>query len=306
MMKKTKKLSLVLLSGVLALGLAACGGEKKVEEAPAEAPAAPAETTLRLSTTTSVRDSGLLDAILPDFEEKTGYKVDVIAQGSGAALETGRRGDADALLVHSPKAEEDFIAEGAGVNRQTFMHNFYVIVGPEADPAGIKGLDASAAFEAIAKAEGAKFASRGDESGTHSKEVSLWKEVGIDPEAVMVAGETYQSLGKGMGDTLTFAAQEGAYTLTDLSTYLSMKDKLEGLVVLVDQSDNLRNNYSSIEVNPEKNPNVNAEGAKAFSEWIVSEDTLAMIAKYGEDTYGQPLFFVNDKADQAAGDKKAA
>lgn len=295
-MKKMKKLSLVFLSGVLALGLAACGGndaEEPAQEAEAPETTEASDDTLRLSTTTSVRDSGLLDAILPDFEEKTGYTVDVIAQGSGAALETGRRGDADALLVHSPKAEEEFMDEGYGENRQTFMHNFYVIVGPEADPAGIEGMDASAAFEAIANTEGAKFASRGDESGTHSKEVSIWEEVGIDPEAEMEAGETYLSLGKGMGDTLTFAAQEGTYTLTDLSTYLSMQDNLDGLVVLVDESDNLRNDYSSIEVSPEMNDNVNSEAAKAFSEWLVSEETLAMIAEYGVEEYGQPLFFVD-------------
>lgn len=293
-MKNRKKLSLAFLAGLLALGLVACGG---AEEPAAEEPEAAVEASddsLRLTTTTSVQDSGLLDAILPDFEEKTGYTVSVVAKGSGAAIEDGRLGNADAILVHSPAAEEEFVDEGYGINRQTFMHNYFVIVGPEADPAGIEGMDASAALEAIANNEDAKFASRGDESGTHTKELGLWEEIGVEPDADMGGGERYLSLGKGMGDTLTFASEEDAYTLTDLSTYLSMQDKLDGLVVLVDESENLRNDYSTIEVNPEMNENINAEAAQAFSEWIVSEDALALIAEYGMEEYGQPLFFVND------------
>lgn len=291
-MKNKKKLSLAFLTGVLALALVACGGgDKPAEDAVVEG----SDDTLRLTTTTSVQDSGLLDAILPDFEEKTGYTVNVVAKGSGAAIEDGRLGNADAILVHSPAAEEEFMDEGYGINRQTFMHNYFVIVGPENDPAGIEGMDANAALEAIVASEDAIFASRGDESGTHSKELKLWEEIDVDPEVDMTAGESYVSLGKGMGDTLVYAAEEGAYTLTDLSTFLSMEENLDGLVVLVAESENLRNDYSTIEVNPEMNENINVEAAKAFSEWIVSEDALNLIAEYGMEKYGQALFFVNDE-----------
>lgn len=291
-MKNWKKRLALLSVFVLALGLTACGGNKAADKPAQDTQAKQEEKagTMKLSTTTSVRDSGLLDAILPDFEKKHGIKVDVIAQGSGAALETGKRGDADALLVHSPKAEKAFMDEGYGKNHKTFMYNFYVIVGPANDPAGIKGMEAGDAFATIAANKGL-FASRGDESGTHSKELSLWKGKNIDPQQAMTPGENYLSLGKGMGDTLTLASEKGAYTLTDLATFLSMKDKLK-LEVLVDQSDDLKNDYSVIEVNPEKNANVNQKAAQAFTEWITSKETLEEIAKYGNEKYGQPLFFV--------------
>lgn len=286
-----KKVIALLMTAVMLMTVAACGN--KAEEPAKEAPKTEATETIKLSTTTSVRDSGLLDAILPVFEEKQGIKVDVIAQGSGAALETGRRGDADVLLVHSPAAEKTFLEEGYGLNRQTFMYNYFVIVGPKEDPAGIKGKTASDALKAIAE-NGGKFASRGDESGTHAKEKNLWKAAGIDPES-LAQGDVYNSLGKGMGDTLTFASEQQNYTLTDLSTFLSMKDKLN-LEVIVDQSDDLKNDYSVIQVNPEKNPKVKKDAAAAFATWLTSADTLALIADYGTEQYGQPLFFVIEDA----------
>lgn len=296
MTKRWTKMIGIITMMIMLFSVAACGNnaatppkeEPKAEQT--QAPAADAKT-IKLSTTTSVRDSGLLDAILPAFEDANNIKVDVIAQGSGAALETGRRGDADVLLVHSPAAEKTFMDEGFGLNRQTFMHNYYVIVGPAEDPAGIKGLSAAEAFQAIADNDGV-FASRGDESGTHSKELSIWKSIDVDP-TTLEQGEKYLSLGKGMGDTLTLASEQGTYTLTDLSTFLSMKDKLN-LEVLVDESDDLKNEYSVIQVNPEKNENVDAESAQLFADWLVSDETLKMIADYGNEEYGQPLFFVNE------------
>lgn len=298
MKKRWMKRIGILMMAMMLMGVAACGNNTSTP--PQETPSAEENQstdtegkTIKLSTTTSVRDSGLLDAILPTFEESNGIQVDVIAQGSGAALETGRRGDADVLLVHSPAAEQTFMDEGYGLNRQTFMYNYFVIVGPADDPAGIKGMQAAEAFKAIAESESA-FASRGDESGTHSKELTIWENAEIDP-TTLEQGEKYLSLGKGMGDTLTFASEQGAYTLTDLSTYLSMKDNLN-LEVLVDESDDLKNNYSVIQVNPEKNDNVAAEDAQLFADWLTSEETLKAIADYGNEQYGQPLFFVAEAA----------
>ena len=244
------------------------------------------EKTIILATTTSTQDSGLLDVLLPVFEKKTGYFVKTIAVGSGQAMAMGQKGEADVLLVHSPDAEKKFMAEGYGVNRRLVMHNDYIIVGPSEDPAKIKGLKSSLeSFKKIASAK-ALFLSRGDNSGTHSKEKGIWKAAGINPE-----GEKwYQQTGLGMGQTLSVTAEKKGYTLADRGTYLALKKNLN-LDILVEGDAILLNIYHVIEVNPSKWPKVNSAGAKAFSDFMVSKQTQDTIKTFGVDKFGSPLFF---------------
>jgi tungstate transport system substrate-binding protein len=239
-----------------------------------------------LATTTSTQDSGLLDALIPIFEKKTGYFVKTIAVGSGQAMAMGQKGEADVLLVHSPAAEKKFVAEGYGINRKLVMHNDFIIVGPSGDPARIKGIkSASNAFKRIALARDL-FLSRGDNSGTYAKEKTIWKEAGIHPE-----GEKwYQQTGLGMGQTLNVTAEKKGYTLTDRGTYLALRKSL-GLDVLVEGDAVLLNIYHVIEVNPAKWPKVNVPGGKAFADFMVSEETQKFIGTFGVDRFGSPLFF---------------
>lgn len=302
--------SILFITVLLALlAMVACGGgnaapaaEPTAEAAapteapaePTEAPAAEAEPqVLRLATTTSTADSGLLDAILPDFEAKNNARVDVVAVGTGQAIEIGEAGDADVILVHARAREDAFIEEDHGTARYDVMYNDFILVGPAEDPAGVQGMATAAeALTAIAAAE-ASFASRGDDSGTHTKELSLWEKAGITPE-----GDWYNSLGQGMGETLTFANESGAYTLTDRGTYLSMRDNLPNLVVVVggesiaeNGDSSLLNPYGVIPVNPDKSEAINAELSQAFAEWITSPEVQTMIGEYGVETFGQPLFY---------------
>ena len=242
--------------------------------------------TIILATTTSTQDSGLLDVLLPIFEKKTGYFVKTIAVGSGQAMAMGQKGVADVLLVHSPTAEKKFVAEGFGINRRLIMHNDYIIVGPPGDPAKVKGLKpTSEAFKKIAS-EKALFLSRGDNSGTHSKEREVWKAAAINPE-----GEKwYQQTGLGMGQTLSVTAEKKGYTLADRGTYLALKKNL-GLDILVEGDAILLNIYHAIEVNPAKWPKANAAGAKAFADFMVSKETQEVIKTFGVDQFGSPLFF---------------
>ncbi len=240
---------------------------------------------LILATTTSTQDSGLLDTLVPAFEKESGYHVKVIAVGSGQALEMGQRGDADALLVHAPKAEETFVADGYGVNRQLVMHNDFIIVGPLDDPADIKHASgALAALQAIADA-GAAFISRGDDSGTHKLELSLWEMLGVDP-----TGESwYEESGQGMGATLQIASQRRAYTISDRGTYLAQRDNLD-LEVLSEGDPRLLNIYHVMQVNPDRFDNINAKGAQAFVEFMVGRNGQALIAQFGVEEFGRPLF----------------
>lgn len=263
--------------------------------------AAPAATPqvqeMILATTTSTADSGLLDAILPAFERAYGVRVKVVAVGTGQALKLGQDGNADVVLVHARAQEDQFVAEGWGVDRRDVMYNDFVLVGPKQDPAGITGMATAAeAFKAIA-ARQATFASRGDESGTHAKEKSIWKQAGIEPE-----GDWYNSLGQGMGDTLIFANEKGAYTITDRGTYLSMRDKLPNLIILVggdsiaqNTDKSLLNPYGVIAVNPAKHPHVRFDLAEKFIDWITSAETQKRIGEYGVDKFGQPLFYPSAK-----------
>jgi len=244
--------------------------------------------TVILATTTSTQDSGLLDALLPVFEKETGYFVKTISVGSGQALAMGRKGEADVLLVHSPADEQKLMGEGFGVDRRLVMHNDFILVGPPSDPAKIKGSkSAKDALKKIAEG-GAIFLSRGDKSGTHSKEKGLWKAAGVDPEGQ----KWYQSTGLGMGDTLNVASEKDGYTLADRGTFLSLgKTKRLHLEILVQGEPLLLNVYHVIDVNPAKWSKVNAAGAKAFADFMVAKKTQDLIGKFGVEKFGAPLFF---------------
>lgn len=246
----------------------------------------PANPTLILATTTSTQDSGLLDVLIPLFEQQSGFKVQTVAVGSGQAMTMGQEGNADVLLVHSPSAEVTFMAAGWGKDRLLVMHNDFIIVGPASDPAKIKGLSAVDAFKAIAAA-GAPFISRGDNSGTNTKELSLWKSAKIDP--VGTKAPWYTESGQGMGATLTIASEKSAYTLTDRATFLANQAKLQ-LTILTEKDNALLNVYHVITVNPDKWPKVNFDGATAFMNFMMSASTQKVIGDFGVDKYGQQLF----------------
>ena len=249
---------------------------------------------LILATTTSTYDSGLLDHRLPNFETEYNAKVEVIAVGTGQAIKTAEQGDADVILVHARAREDKFVADGYGVNRQDVMYNDFIILGPKDDPAGVKGMtDAAAALVKIAEAQ-APFASRGDESGTHSKEKAIWAKAGIEP-----GGDWYLSLGQGMGATLTVANEKGAYTITDRGTYLARKDGL-GLPIMVERDVILFNPYGVIAVNPEMHPHAKYELAMKFIEWLTSVDAQEKIGQFRHAS-GELLFYPNSEQWLATG-----
>jgi tungstate transport system substrate-binding protein len=271
-----KKLKFLAAAAAL-MGLAACHST------------GPNSETVRLATTTSVRDSGLLDVIIPAYRANSKYKIQDIAVGSGQAIQLGRTGEADLLLVHSPADEEQFVKDGFGLARTTFMHNDFVLVGPAADPAGVKkAKKAGEAFKLIAD-KGALFVSRADKSGTHKKEQLLWDNAGAKP-----APEKYLETGQGMGATLSIADEKGGYTLADRSTYLAMKKTLK-LEVLLEGDAALVNRYSLILVNPAQFRKVNAEGAQDFFNYMLSLPAKNVIEGYGKEKYGQQLFFYDYK-----------
>jgi tungstate transport system substrate-binding protein len=258
----------------------------KPTETPAEEETGPDETqTLTLATTTSTENSGLLSYLLPFFEEEYDTEVEVIAVGTGQALQIGEDGNADVLMVHARALEDAFMDAGHGVRREDLMYNDFVIVGPPDDPAGIEGMtDAAAAFAQIAEAE-ATFISRGDESGTHTKEKAIWSEAGVDP-----AGDWYVSAGQGMGAVLTMADEQQAYTLSDRATYLARTLEGTELVILVEDDPILFNPYGVIAVNPEKSPEINGELADQFIDWLISVPTQEKIGQFGVEEFGAPLF----------------
>ncbi len=238
---------------------------------------------LRMSTTTSTENSGLLSVLLSPFEKKTGYKVDVIAVGTGKALQLGRNGDVDVVFVHDRKGEDTFVAEGFGVNRMDVMHNDFIIVGPAHDPARIRGLsDAKEAFKRIAQS-GTDFISRGDESGTHVKEKDVWAAVGVKPQ-----GKWYKEVGQGMGEVLTMANNLQAYTLADRATFIAYRKKVQ-LTLLVEGDPVLVNPYGVIAVNPKKLMNVDYDGAMAFINFVVSAEGQNIIRNFKLD--GEQLFY---------------
>ena len=298
---KIKKLH--LLSLAILLGLTGCG--KNTEEIKTDSNVnstsnkivessnenTSEEKIVKLTTTTSVNDSGLMDYLRDDFKKDTGLDMEIVSKGTGAAIEDAKAGNADVILVHSKAAEEEFIDEGYGLERKPFMYNYFVIVGPKDDPAGIKGKDAEEAFKLISD-NAARFVSRGDDSGTHKKEKKIWEQAGVDL-ANLETMDNYSSLGDGMGATLTFASENGGYALTDLATFLSMENDLD-LEVLVDQSDALKNVYSIIIVNPDKVKGTNPDVAKKFQDWMLSDKAKKLISEYGKEEYGQQLFFLGE------------
>lgn len=297
-MKNLTTRFIILVLFLTAFLMASCGPGTVPAPTSASRPAGPPVPTasppclsIILATTTSTENSGLLGFILPDFEEKTGITVKVVAVGTGQALKLGEDGNADVLLVHAPALEGAYMAGGYGVDRQPVMYNDFVILGPAEDPAGIRGLtSAPEAFRHIAEAK-AVFASRGDESGTHVKEKDIWKAAGITP-----GGDWYRSIGQGMGQTLTAAAEMRAYTLSDRATFLTMKAKGLALEILVEGDANLLNPYSVIAVNPQRYPQLCYAGAEAFIQWIISLPTQERIASFRRDTLGQSIFFPDSLA----------
>jgi tungstate transport system substrate-binding protein len=252
------------------------------------APALAQEKSIVVASTTSTEDSGLFGYLLPLFKQATGITVKVIAQGTGQALDTARRGDADVAFVHARAAEEKFIAEGAGVKRYPVMYNDFVLIGPKDDPAGIKGTnDIVAALKAIQR-KGAPFVSRGDRSGTHQAELALWKDAGID--IATAKGPWYRDIGQGMGAALNTASAMNAYVLSDRGTWISFKNRGD-LVIAVEGDKKLFNQYGVILVNPAKHPNVKKEEGQAFIDWLISPAGQQAIAGYKID--GQQLFFPN-------------
>jgi tungstate transport system substrate-binding protein len=262
-----------IVGGLAALGVLVCGGAARADS-----------KVVILSTTTSTQDSGLLDVLVPIFERKTGLTLKTISVGTGQALALAARGEADVTLAHAPELEKKYVAEGRMLNRRLVMYNDFIIVGPEADPARIKGeRRAVAALKRIAET-GARFVSRGDKSGTHTLELNLWKQAGLPP-----AGPWYIESGQGMGATLGLADDRRAYTLADRATLLAFRKRV-ALEVMVEGDRPLLNVYSVMEVNPANGPRVNAAGGQAFADFMVSPAVQEVIKTFGGDRYGQALF----------------
>jgi tungstate transport system substrate-binding protein len=250
-----------------------------------------------MASTTSTRDSTLMDTLIPIFEQKTGYKMKPVYVGTGAAITMGQQGNADVVLVHSPVLEKPFMDSGVGINRRLVMHNYFLVVGPPSDPAGIRGMTvATDAFKKIADAK-ATFYSRGDNSGTDTTEKAIWKSIGISVADNSTSNPSWYKeggTGTGMLDLLRIASEKNAYTLTDTATYiLNLTSKVFTLDVLVQGDPALINIYHVIQVSPEKYPNVNAAGAKAFSDFMVDPATQAIIANFGVAQYGKPVFIAD-------------
>ena len=292
---------------ILSLALGACGSPATTPTvAPAAPPAVPSggQLVLKLATTTSTQDSGLLDVILPDFQKLCNCRVDVVAVGTGQAIAIGQKGDADVLLVHARASEDKFVADGDAKERFDVMYNDFILLGPKGDPAkAASAASAKDAFKAIMDTQSI-FASRGDKSGTNTKELSIWSSIGITPTKDMT---WYKALGQGMGETLTFANEQQVYTLSDRGTYLSMSDKLPNLIIIFggntlaeNKDKSLLNPYGVLAVNPDKHPGVKFDLAMQFVKWITSVDEQQKIGDYGKDKYGQPLFYSSSAEWKAA------
>ena len=273
-------LSVLVLLGLLfsVVGCAVQGGELLAKK-----------ERLRVATTTSLYDTGLWGYLEPMLEEKYGVEVDVLYAGTGIALEYGMRGDVDVITVHSKSREEAFVAEGYGVERVAFAYNYFLIVGPSNDPAGIKGMSPEDAFKKLADSGAASFISRGDDSGTHGKEKAIWESAGFDYQDIEEAGDWYVEAGRGMGPTLLMASEKQGYTLSDMGTFLAYKGKIE-LVPIVDKGSILLNVYSVIACNPEKNPKVNHEMANNLVNFLTSPEIQELIGNYGTKQYDMSLF----------------
>lgn len=287
-MMTTRRLLLATGFSIALAGIALAQTTTATPPAAAAAPATSDSRFITVSSTTSTQDSGLFGHILPLFKAKTGIDVRVVSQGTGQALDTGRRGDADVVFVHARAQEEKFVAEGFGLERKAVMYNDFVLIGPKSDPAGIAGTkDIAAALKAIQE-KAAPFVSRGDKSGTHSAELALWKVAGIDLDAKK--GAWYREIGQGMGAALNTAGGMGAYVLADRGTWISFKNRGD-LVISVEGDRRLFNQYGVMAVNPAKHPHVKINDGQAFVNWLVSPEGQKVIAEYKID--GQQLFFPN-------------
>ncbi len=279
-----KKLTIVIISTLviasLLLGFVGCGGGTG---------ALAAQERLRVATTTSLYDTGLWGYLEPLFEDEYGVEVDILSAGTGIALEYGMRGDVDVITVHSKARELQFVADGYGVERVPFAYNYFLIVGPADDPAGIMDMSPEDAFDTLFQSASASFISRGDDSGTHGKEKAIWAAAGYDYEEVRNAGQWYVEGGKSMGATLLMASEMGGYTLTDMGTFLAYKSDLN-LVPIVQQGSILLNVYSVIAVNPESDPNTNIDMANNMVAFLTSPEIQELIGEYGVEEYGMQLF----------------
>jgi tungstate transport system substrate-binding protein len=291
--------SFIVILGFLMIGCTAVSPDAGEPTAPSPVetieeqlpePAA-SQGVMLLATTTSTQDSGLLDFILPDFTRTTGIEVDVIAVGTGQAITIGEDGNADVLLVHARAREDAFMDAGHGIRREDVMYNDFVIIGTEEDPAGINGMtDAGEAFRMLAENEAA-FISRGDDSGTHTKELSIWNSIGITP-----SGSWYISAGQGMGEVITMTNEQQAYTLSDRATYLARLTQGLDLTIVVEGDPILFNPYGVIAVNPEKSPSINNDFANQFIDWLISVPVQEKIAEYGRAEFGDSLFIPSSEA----------
>ncbi|MBT2738169.1 substrate-binding domain-containing protein [Bacillus sp. ISL-7] len=274
------------LLALMLLILAACGNSETNDSAEkvkkTEPKAAPTE--MILATTTSTQDSGLLDVLIPLFEKENNVKVKTIAVGTGQALEMGTKGEADVLLVHAPAAEKAVVDAGDAINYKRVMYNDFILVGPKENPAGVSGDDINAAFKKLSDSK-ATFVSRGDDSGTHKKELGIWAAASIKP-----AGEWYVSTGQGMGQTLQVAAEKKGYVLTDRATWLAQEKNLDTLQIVVEGGNDLMNIYHVMQVNPEKHDKINSKDAEKFVEFMVDAKTQDVIEEFGKKEYGQSLF----------------
>lgn len=266
--------------------LSACGNSNTdsadAKEKKSEPKAEPTE--LILATTTSTQDSGLLDELLPIFEKENNVKVKTIAVGTGQALEMGTKGEADVLLVHAPKSEEELVTSGDAINRKRVMYNDFILVGPKDNPAGVSGDDVKAAFQKITEVK-SNFITRGDDSGTHKKELGIWTAANIQP-----TGDTYISTGQGMGASLQIANEKNGYILTDRATWLAQEKNLTNLKIVVEGGTDLMNIYHVMQVNPKKHDMVNSTDAEKFVEFMVDSKTQDVIESFGKEEFGQSLF----------------
>ncbi|WP_292365685.1 MULTISPECIES: substrate-binding domain-containing protein [unclassified Methanoculleus] len=270
------------------------GGNETPTGTATTAPAGGANV-LRIATTTSLENAGLLAELERVYENETGVDLQFIAQGTGQSIDSARRGDVDMVLVHAPALEQQFVDDGYGINPRCIAYNYFIIVGPASDPAGIANMSPVEAFQTLYAAgtnetAGVAFVSRGDNSGTHAQERALWEQAGYNyTQEIRDSGAWYVEAGKGMGDTLILANEQQAYTLSDEGTYLSFADRLD-LVPVVAEGAELLNRYSAIAVNPEMHPDVNAEGAADFINWLISDEAKQMIGEFGTEEFGKPLF----------------
>jgi tungstate transport system substrate-binding protein len=292
-----RKLAIFTTVAVLLSLLIGCAPSTESESPTPQYPVHAPETRFKIATTTSLYDTGLWYYLEPMFEEYADVEMDIIYAGTGIALEYGKRGDVDAVVVHDPAAEDKFIAEGYGINRRYFAYNFFLIAGPPANPAGIKGSTATEAFKKIYDAgmnnpDTVKFISRGDNSGTHSKEKLIWSKAGFKYEDILNSGKWYEEAGKGMGPTLLMANEQQAYVLADISTFLSYTKNTNATIIPLVQEDPLfLNVYAAIAINPDTTKVTNLDTANKFINWLISPEIQGVIGTYGKAEYGRSLFF---------------